>query len=285
VIVRPPRFYSDLADSLIDMWLEKFKANDTSPWCVTVEVNPPIDPGCSGLRNELREKLLDRQDADGLPLLSLRRRWLAPVTRREGLYKWKHRNQMVEFTLVERDPDDPRTRNLMDYMNDPIREAEKLREKEYDYWEKRNKFGRAFRRAKTDLGPVSPLLPEMKSRYRFLPGEKVDEFLKRMGIRGMSMTAWAERSGYPLGADITPEQQAEWSAGWFGSEKAAELEKEVEADSMSLKDAAEKIYRRATALGKSGAGIAEPGVRPSGEQWAGPGSGTGVGGRAPGNPG
>ena len=242
VIVRPPRFYSDLADSLIDMWLEKFKANDTSPWCVTVEVNPPIDPGCSGLRNEIREKLLDRQDVDGLPLLSLRRRWLAPVTRGEGLYRWKHRNQMVEFTLVERDPDDPRTRNLMDYMNDPVREAEKLREAEYDRYEKRNKFGRAFGRAKTDLGPLSPLIAEMAAKYRFHPGENVVRFKERLGIPGQyDIAKWAAKSGYPVGPDVLPEREAEWRVAWFDSGKAAEWGKEAAQELQGIKEAGDKV--------------------------------------------
>jgi hypothetical protein len=149
---------------------------------------------------------------------------------------------MVEFTLVERDPDDPRTRNLMDYMNDPVREAEKLREKTYDAWEKRNKFGRAFGRAKTDIGTLSPLIAEIAAKFRFQPGENVVRFKQRMGILGQcDIAEWATKSGYPVGPDVPPEQEAEWRVAWFDSGKAAEWGKEAAQELQGIKEAGDKV--------------------------------------------
>ena len=230
-IVKPPRFYADLADALLNAWMEKFKAGDTEPWCLTVEVNPPIDLGCSGLRKELRDKLADR-DEEGFPVLTLRRRWLTPSARGDA-YNWKRRKQPVEFTLVERDFNDPRVESLLDRANDIKKERDLNLEKIYDFHQKRRKWGRRqhpfgmtsplispLATPKEDLGHASSLIPEMAAKLRFLEGEKLAGFRKRMGIDWETVAVWLEASGYPVGPDVTAEQEAEWRAAWFESGKA-----------------------------------------------------------------
>ena len=211
----PPakRAFSDIVDALLADWV-KHQADGVTDWCITIVLEPPIDVKCSGIRNELREKTLLRDD---LPLLSLSRAWVTPCPHnyKGEIADWRRRKQAVQLRLVLR-VDDARTQNLLAYHLK--REYEDGRKKFYDKRQRRNKKT-SITSIAPELPPISAELDILRRSYRLRHDgphwETIDAFKIRLDISDdMTLEEWAAISKYPVGEHITPEQEAAWLAVW-----------------------------------------------------------------------
>ena len=94
-------------------------------------------------------------------------------------------------------------------------ETKKFRDQPYDEWQERTRLGNEWKSVAPQLPPVSAGIAELAAKYRFLPGENAHRFKIRMGIDGQyTLTEWATASGYPVGADVTPAEDAAWLQLW-----------------------------------------------------------------------
>ena len=203
-----PRAYAGIVDELIAGFLR-----GDPEWCLETVLEPTIDLKCSGIRAELREKTLLRDD---LTLLTLKRAWITPCQVRGGSHEWKRHRQGVRLWLVERDVNDPRTQNLLTYHLK--REHEDGRKKFYDKLQRRYKKT-SITSIAPELPPISAELDILRRSYRLHHDgphwETIDAFKIRLDISDdMTLEEWAAISKYPVGEAITPEQEAAWLAVW-----------------------------------------------------------------------
>jgi hypothetical protein len=203
--------FARIVDDLIAEWVRHDQAGDTEVWCLRVTIPPIVDSKCSRLRTILGDKLNARGD---IPPLSICKQWVTPCQRDEHS-QWIHRKQEVRLRLVPR-MDDARTENLLEWMR--RQEHEQGRKRKFDAWQRRTRKNSIMSKA-PELPPISAELDILRRSYRLRHDgphwETIDAFKIRLDISDdMTLEEWAAISKYPVGENITPEQEAAWLAVW-----------------------------------------------------------------------